>query len=141
MEIVTEPDIRTAEQARRYAEELQLLLRTIGASDADNDYLTTVLADDFSLRQRAIGVEYQKGERLYRADPRSSAADGERRNVYAAREVILAGGTFNTPQLLMLSGVGPREASRGTRITVVVPLEGVGKNLQDRYARWPSRIE
>jgi aspartyl-tRNA(Asn)/glutamyl-tRNA(Gln) amidotransferase subunit B len=35
MEIVTEPDIRTAEQARRYAEELQLLLRTIGASDAD----------------------------------------------------------------------------------------------------------
>src|SRR6186997_2057761 len=35
MEIVTEPDIRTAEQARRYAEELQLLLRSIGASDAD----------------------------------------------------------------------------------------------------------
>ena len=35
MEIVTDPDIRTAEQARRYAEELQLLLRTIGASDAD----------------------------------------------------------------------------------------------------------
>jgi aspartyl-tRNA(Asn)/glutamyl-tRNA(Gln) amidotransferase subunit B len=35
MEIVTEPDVRTAEQARRYAEELQLLLRTIGASDAD----------------------------------------------------------------------------------------------------------
>src|SRR6478752_9402148 len=34
MEIVTEPDIRTAEQARRYAEELQLLLRAIGASDA-----------------------------------------------------------------------------------------------------------
>jgi aspartyl-tRNA(Asn)/glutamyl-tRNA(Gln) amidotransferase subunit B len=35
MEIVTDPDLRTAEQARRYAEELQLLLRTIGASDAD----------------------------------------------------------------------------------------------------------
>src|SRR6187397_299470 len=35
MEIVTEPDIRTAEQARRYAEELQLLLRSIGVSDAD----------------------------------------------------------------------------------------------------------
>ncbi len=35
MEIVTDPDIRTAEQARRYAEELQLLMRTIGASDAD----------------------------------------------------------------------------------------------------------
>jgi len=35
MEIVTEPDIRTAEQARRYAEELQLLMRAIGASDAD----------------------------------------------------------------------------------------------------------
>jgi len=35
MEIVTDPDVRTAEQARRYAEELQLLLRSIGASDAD----------------------------------------------------------------------------------------------------------
>jgi aspartyl-tRNA(Asn)/glutamyl-tRNA(Gln) amidotransferase subunit B len=35
MEIVTEPDIRTAEQARRYAEELRLLMRTIGASDAE----------------------------------------------------------------------------------------------------------
>ncbi|HEY7523191.1 MAG TPA: Asp-tRNA(Asn)/Glu-tRNA(Gln) amidotransferase GatCAB subunit B, partial [Candidatus Limnocylindrales bacterium] len=35
MEVVTEPDLRTAEQARRYAEELQLLLRSIGASDAD----------------------------------------------------------------------------------------------------------
>jgi aspartyl-tRNA(Asn)/glutamyl-tRNA(Gln) amidotransferase subunit B len=35
MEIVTDPDIRTAEQARRYAEELQLLMRSIGASDAD----------------------------------------------------------------------------------------------------------
>src|SRR6187431_18053 len=35
MEVVTEPDVRTAEQARRYAEELQLLLRSIGASDAD----------------------------------------------------------------------------------------------------------
>jgi len=35
MEVVTEPDVRTAEQARRYAEELQLLLRTIGASDAE----------------------------------------------------------------------------------------------------------
>ena len=84
-------------------------------------------------RQRAIGVEYQKGERLYRADPRSSAADGERRSVYAAREVILAGGTFNTPQLLMLSGVGPREGLARHGITVLVPLEGVGRNLQDRY--------
>ena len=86
-----------------------------------------------TIGSRAIGVEYQKGERLYRADPRSSATDGERRSAYAAREVILAGGTFNTPQLLMLSGIGPRDGLARHGITALVPLEGVGKNLQDRY--------
>ena len=95
-----------------------------------NALATRIIFDD---RQRAIGVEYQKGERLYRADPRSSATDGERRSVYAAREVILAGGTFNTPQLLMLSGIGPRESLARHGITARVALDGVGRNLQDRY--------
>jgi aspartyl-tRNA(Asn)/glutamyl-tRNA(Gln) amidotransferase subunit B len=52
MEIVTDPDIRTAEQARRYAEELQLLLRTIGASDADMERGQMRVEANVSLRKR-----------------------------------------------------------------------------------------
>jgi len=55
MEIVTEPDIRTAEQARRYAEELQLLLRTIGASDADMERGQMRVEANVSLRR--VGTE------------------------------------------------------------------------------------
>jgi aspartyl-tRNA(Asn)/glutamyl-tRNA(Gln) amidotransferase subunit B len=52
MEVVTEPDIRTAEQARRYAEELQLLLRAIGASDADMERGQMRVEANVSLRPR-----------------------------------------------------------------------------------------
>ncbi len=52
MEIVTEPDIRSAEQARRYAEELQMLLRTIGASDADMERGQMRVEANVSLRPR-----------------------------------------------------------------------------------------
>ena len=52
MEIVTEPDIRTAEQARRYAEELQLLLRSIGASEADMERGQLRVEANVSLRPR-----------------------------------------------------------------------------------------
>jgi aspartyl-tRNA(Asn)/glutamyl-tRNA(Gln) amidotransferase subunit B len=52
MEVVTEPDIRTAEQARRYAEELQLVLRTIGASDADMERGQMRVEANVSLRLR-----------------------------------------------------------------------------------------
>ena len=52
MEIVTEPEIRTAEQARRYAEELQLLLRAIGASDADMERGQMRVEANVSLRRR-----------------------------------------------------------------------------------------
>ena len=57
MEIVTDPDIRTAEQARRYAEELQLLLRTIGASDADMERGQMRVEANVSLRPRG-STEY-----------------------------------------------------------------------------------
>jgi choline dehydrogenase len=82
---------------------------------------------------RASGVEYLKGERLYRAHPNPSDALGEPRRALAGREVILAGGAFNTPQLLMLSGVGPAAHLRDHEIPVLVDLPGVGRNLQDRY--------
>ncbi len=91
---------------------------------------TKVLFDE---KNRASGVEYLHGERLYRACSRPSEESGELRQIHASREVILAGGAFNTPQLLMLSGIGPRDALERHGINVRVDLPGVGKNLQDRY--------
>jgi choline dehydrogenase-like flavoprotein len=84
---------------------------------------------------RAVGVEYLKGRRLYRAHAVPSDEPGTPARADASREVILAGGAFNTPQLLMLSGIGPPDELRrpGIGIDVKVPLEGVGRNLQDRY--------
>jgi choline dehydrogenase-like flavoprotein len=52
---------------------------------------------------------------------------------YAEKEVIISGGTFNTPQLLKLSGIGPEAELKKLGIPVVVNLPGVGQNLQDRY--------
>ena len=49
----------------------------------------------------------------------------------AREEVVLCGGTFHTPQLLMLSGIGPRDALTELGIEVVQELPGVGENLQD----------
>jgi len=94
--------------------------------------VTTVLFDDDNT---AIGVEYLKGEHLYRADPGAdpSSDAGELRTAHAKREVILAAGAFNTPQILKLSGIGPREELTQHGIEVRVDLPGVGENLQDRY--------
>lgn len=66
---------------------------------------------------RAIGVEYEHG--------------GKKRFASAAREVILCAGTYNTPQILMRSGVGPAAHLRGLGIEVVADRAGVGQNLQD----------
>jgi len=68
-------------------------------------------------RKRAIGVEY--------------LAAGARTTVSASREIVLAGGAFHSPHLLMLSGVGPAGHLRGHGIDVVADLPGVGGNLQD----------
>jgi choline dehydrogenase-like flavoprotein len=87
----------------------------------------------FDESNRAIGVEFLLGEKLYRASSRPQAETGELRRVYASKEVILAGGAFNTPQLLMLSGIGPRGVLDRFGIKVRVDLPGVGRNLQDRY--------
>jgi choline dehydrogenase len=91
---------------------------------------TRVLFDD---TQRATGVVYRKGARLYRACAAPSTTDGEERTVNVSREVILSGGAFNTPQLLKLSGIGPKEELQRHGIQVRVDLPGVGENLQDRY--------
>ena len=69
---------------------------------------------------RAVGVDYRAGERRLFAR--------------AVREVILCGGAINTPQLLMLSGIGDPDHLRDKGIEPVVPLRNVGRNLQDHYA-------
>jgi choline dehydrogenase len=97
-----------------------------------NALATRVLFDNAN---KAVGIEYLSGQNLYRAsahpDPRTAA--GAIREIRVKREVILCGGVFNTPQLLMLSGVGPAEHLREHGIAVKVDRPGVGKNLQDRY--------
>jgi choline dehydrogenase len=94
--------------------------------------VTRVILDD---ERRATGVEYVAGARIYRADPAATAGAPlpAPRRVTARREVILAAGAFNTPQLLMLSGIGPADELGRHGIPVRVDLPGVGQNLQDRY--------
>jgi choline dehydrogenase len=87
---------------------------------------------------RAVGVEYFEGKHLYEADPAArqngaSAPEPPRRQVFARREIIISAGAFNSPQLLKLSGVGPRAELQKFGIEPVVDLPGVGENLQDRY--------
>jgi choline dehydrogenase-like flavoprotein len=67
--------------------------------------------------KRATGVEFKSPEGMLR--------------ITAAREVILAGGTINSPQLLLLSGIGPRAELARHDIEMLHELPGVGQNLQD----------
>jgi choline dehydrogenase-like flavoprotein len=107
--------------AARYPDRLHIELDALA---------TRVIFDDTGA---AAGVEYLKGSRLYRADPAPQSGAGELSRVMARREVVLCGGAFNTPQLLMLSGVGAAAQLRAHGIAVRADLPGVGRNLQDRY--------
>ena len=97
-----------------------------------NTLATKVLFDGDNT---AVGVEYLEGAHLYRADPKAGRGTEcpAARQVSVEREVILSAGAFNTPQLLKLSGVGPREELTSLGIDVRVELPGVGENLHDRY--------
>jgi len=85
MEIVTEPDIRTAEQARRYAEELRLLMQTIGASDAEMENGQMRVEANVSIRprgQEAFGTRVEvKNMNSMRAVERAIAFEIERQTV------------------------------------------------------------
>jgi 4-pyridoxate dehydrogenase len=70
--------------------------------------------------RRATGIEYLD--------------NGERKIVRAEREVLLAGGVINSPQLLMLSGIGDPAELSAHSIDITTPLPGVGKNLQDHIS-------
>jgi choline dehydrogenase len=89
---------------------------------------TRILFDD----KRAVGVEYIDKAHVCKVD-RADPAALPRMQVRPTREVIVAGGAFCSPQLLMLSGVGPGNVLGRLGIPVVADLPGVGENLQDRY--------
>ncbi|KAF2994742.1 hypothetical protein E8E14_002662 [Neopestalotiopsis sp. 37M] len=97
-----------------------------------NTLVTKIQFDQSSDVPRATGVEYLEGQSLYRADPRwPSASVSGNGVVNASKEVIIAGGAFNTPQILKLSGIGPRAELEDFDIPVIVDLPGVGANLRD----------
>nr|OQO25359.1 hypothetical protein B0A51_09932 [Rachicladosporium sp. CCFEE 5018] len=63
-------------------------------------------------------------------------AQGERQTIHVTREVVLAAGAIHTPQLLMLSGIGPAPTLQSVGITPLLDLPGVGQNLQDHMQVW-----
>ncbi|WP_441232345.1 GMC family oxidoreductase [Tardiphaga sp. 215_C5_N2_1] len=77
--------------------------------------------------KRARGIVYRK--------------DGVARTVFG-REIVLCGGTINSPQLLMISGIGPASHLRDRSIQPIVDLPGVGENLQDHlYVHVRANVE
>jgi choline dehydrogenase len=91
-------------------------------------HVSRVLYDrlDSTLTPAAIGVEFQ------------TKKGSERYEVHAKREVILAGGSINTPQTLMLSGIGPADELKKHGISIVKENNAVGQNLKDHLC--PSGV-
>jgi choline dehydrogenase len=83
-------------------------------------HVTRIRFDDDGEHPRAVGVTYEQ--------------DGETRAADAREEVLVAAGAVNSPQLLMLSGVGPADHLDEHGIEVLVDSPGVGRNLQDHLA-------
>ena len=80
--------------------------------------VTHAIAEQIVMEGRkAVGIRYQRA--------------GQAHVAYASREVILSGGPINSPQLLMLSGIGPAAELRRHGIEIVADRRGVGANLQD----------
>lgn len=107
---------RTVHDGRRWSTATAYLKPALQRSNLITEtraLANTVLFD----KDKAIGVEYRAGNSTKRAR--------------ASREVIICGGVFNSPQLLMLSGIGDEDELKALRIPVVANSPGVGKNLQD----------
>lgn len=92
---------------------LRPALSRTNLSAEDGTLVTKILFEG----TKAIGIEYVK--------------NGEKKKAFASKEVILSGGAINSPQLLMLSGVGNADDLKKLGIPVVCNLPGVGQNLQD----------
>ncbi|MCJ1442291.1 MAG: hypothetical protein MMC23_002784 [Stictis urceolatum] len=97
-----------------------------------NCHVTKINFDTSGTTPKATGVNYLDGTHLYSASPLSGGA-GTPGSVNATKELIISGGAFNTPQLLKLSGIGPKDELSKFNISVISDLPGVGTNMQDRY--------
>ncbi|MFC4334202.1 GMC family oxidoreductase [Salininema proteolyticum] len=134
------PELST-ENARRWS--MRERLEAVRDEHPDRLFVATdALAEKIVLegsdRPKAVGVQFLKGRHLYSASPlyeslREGAREEARRTVRARREVIVSAGAYNSPQLLMLSGIGPGDHLSAFGIRTAVDLPGVGANLQDRY--------
>jgi choline dehydrogenase len=92
-----------------------------------NAFVTRILLEG----KTATGVEFYVGGKL-----------GTKNKIFANKEVILSGGTINSPQLLQLSGIGPGSLLNSLGIKVLHELRGVGENLRDHYApRFCGRVK
>jgi len=92
-----------------------------------NAHATRIILDG----KRATGIAYNKGGR-----------NGKPMQVMARREVILSGGSINSPQLLQLSGIGAPDLLNNLGIEVKHALPGVGENLRDHFApRFTARVK
>ncbi len=111
---------QTTKNGRRHSAAVAYLRPALGRPNLAlelNAHATRLLLDG----TRAVGIEYVRNGRAH--------------SVRADREIVLSGGAFNTPQLLMLSGVGPADHLSAVGIKPVIDLP-VGKNLQDHLAAW-----
>jgi len=107
----------TQRNGRRYSAADAYLRPVLGRPNLEVRTKTTVLGVELD-GERAVGVRVRRGR---------SGVDVVR----AAREVLLAAGAIGSPQLLLLSGVGPAEELRAAGVEARHELPGVGRNLQD----------
>jgi len=112
--------IRNGRRCSAAAGYLRPALRRRNLTIVVNALATRIVMDG----TRAAGIEYVRKGRTVEAR--------------ATAEVILAGGVINSPQLLMLSGIGDPDELRAHGIDVKVALRGVGKNLQDHISVGPA---
>lgn len=103
-----------------------------------NCHVTKVTFDTTGTTPVATGVEFLDGKYLYRASKKTgSAGSGTPGSAQASREVIVSGGTYNSPQILKLSGIGPAAELQKFGIPIIKDLPGVGTNLQD-HCKYPQ---
>lgn len=131
-------DAQTHRDGRRSNAATDLLLPTLAATRKNGWNNLEILTDRLAARVvidrgKAVGVEVIDAARAYKPDVayRNDSRGAKRVVVRARNEVILCGGAINTPQLLLLSGIGPSDHLGEHGIEVVRELPGVGRHLQD----------
>ena len=102
---------KNADGSKKYPLEVALNTLVTKVTFANSTTCPSKKGKGKASKPRANGIEYLHGQSLYRADARASktANGGTPGSVRATKEVIVAGGAFNSPQILKLSGVGPKE--------------------------------